>query len=137
MKVGKQSPSRFAEVPFIVDIGSDLTMIPARVANKYDIAGYNSNLALAAMDTSFSGKLEGRFGSVLIQIGEKQTSLDCFYYDVSSSAKTVLQRLKRYLPGREPDYGPIVLGRSGFLEAHTLIIENGWVAISDRSVLSL
>ena len=65
-------------------------MIPARVANKYDIAGYNPNLALAPMDTSFSGKLDVRFGSVLIQIGEKQISIDCFYYGVSSTAKAVI-----------------------------------------------
>lgn len=136
VKVRYKAPTGFRPLPFIVDIGSDVTMIPVVTAGQYGLTGYDPNRTLQGEHASFGTEFEGRWGNVTIRIGEKETTLICFYY-VDSSPKSHLHNITNFILRNKTTTSPIILGRAGFLEAHTLVLENGWVVISNRPVLSL
>jgi hypothetical protein len=147
--------TRFFPVSFILDTGSDVTLIPISVANSYQIVGYRQTTWIT-FSTSWGGELRGSWGTVRIRVGTTETDLICFYYlppsrhrsssgtrgrrisDERNDAAGLFMRVfyrfaAQFRPGsrRGLDDG-IILGRADFLARHSLIIESGWVGISDR-----
>jgi hypothetical protein len=131
------------DVPFVVDTGADVTLIPITFARAYNLVGYDRGRSIERFQVSFGGFLEGCWGKVRIFVGAKQTDLNCFYYLTSTTSGKALwfDRIAKLLPtlrpGRRPKDSPIVLGRADFILTHCLVIQDGWVVISDRPLLEL
>ncbi len=67
-------------VKFVVDTGSDVTMIPERFARRQHLVGYDPAAVMVATDTTFHGTLRGRWGTVSTSVGSRSLQLPCFYF---------------------------------------------------------
>jgi hypothetical protein len=122
-----------ASLTFIVDTGSDVTMIPEWAARKYQIVGYDPSAVVVGTGTSFHGTLGGKWGHVSTAIGSRQLQLPSFYYaDILPASGWFPLWFTRWLRGGGAGGGPFVLGRAGLFPLTSLLIERGRVCLSEQ-----
>jgi hypothetical protein len=147
--------SRFLRVPFVVDTGSDVTLIPVAFARDHRLVGYDPATVRVPLSTSLNGVLDGYWGQVQIQVHNSVTSLPCFYYTTVGTGRAVAgepgrrhrpngredgwfdrfcRTLLAFVPGRShpSSSAPCVLGRAGLFgpSGHTFVIQQNMAVLS-------
>ena len=162
IRVATSASSRFTPMPFVIDTGSDVTLIPISVARDYRIVGYELNSAKASLATSINGVLEGYWGHAEIRLESAVICLTCFFYITSMPGRAIsgeigfrhrpegqedkwidrlCRLLVRFIPGnsRPSSDAPLVLGRAGLFgpRGSTFLIQQDIVVLSAIPLLSL
>ena len=146
-------------INFILDTGAAVTLIPIPVANALAILNEEKETDPQDRPSSFGARLEGFRTQIKVQLLGRQLDLPCFFYQPPAApvaappqgtpGRRTAPRPPDTLPeweermnshGGEAEAGPAtgppcILGRLGFLNRHSILIQDRQLIIStDRIV---
>jgi len=99
---------------FILDTGSDVSMVPISVARRFGFIGFDESAAWVATRTSFQGELNGRWGTLQFRLPASPRTVPCFYYDPNASGRA--RWWERWVRrSTRPAEDPLLLGCAGVL----------------------
>ncbi len=152
---------QYLSFPFIIDTGSDVTLVPFSMAKEYFIPFEDTVDVDETSNRNFGASLKGYWGQISIyfraEAPDPPATLPCFFYlSPASGSKMKEVPLSHGEPGRQQVRQPatdvedwqtrqlgkqqpedstqplFILGRAGFLAMYALSIQNGEVIISLR-----
>lgn len=114
-------------VDFILDTGSDVSLVPIRFARRYRLLGFDEAAVWVSTRTSFQGELNGRWGTLQLRLAADTRVIPCFYYDPSASQPSRVARwFDRWVRrSARPMEEPRVLGCAGILGGNLRLVLDG------------
>ena len=115
-------------VNFILDTGSDVSLVPIRFARRHRLVGFDEAAVWVATRTSFQGELHGRWGTLHLRLAADTRVIPCFYYDPNAAAPS--SRVGRWFDrwvrrSARPIEEPRVLGCAGILGGNLRLAIDG------------